>query len=279
VAPISSPTRADAAAGGKDRAAGVVIFTSLAFQPGARLLAAGAANGAVRLWDLDQDVSARLDTGGKKVLAVAFSPDGAVLAAGLGQLGGALLWDMRRQDEPPRKACRDREVRALAFSPGGKILACGTGQGDVQLRNPAGPPAAGDDLPPPSSRDAAMKELVVSAPATAINAVRFSPDGLWLAAGSGDGSVRLWSLDGQSAEPIVLQGHEGWVWALAYSPDGTRLLSGGEDRTVRLWSPRSELLAARICRQLHRDLTGEERRLHLPPDLQLEPGTTCKPSS
>jgi WD40 repeat protein len=279
VAQGGDSARAEAAGGGKDRAAGVVIFSSLAFQPGARLLAAGAADGAVRLWDLDQGVSARLDSGGKKVLAVAFSPDGAVLAAGLGQLGGALLWDMRRQGDPPRKACRDREVRALAFSPSGKILACGTGQGDVQLRSPAGPPAAGDDLPPPSSREAAMKELVVSGPATAFNAVRFSPDGLWLAAGSGDGSVRLWSLDGQSAEPIVLQGHEGWVWALAYSPDGMRLLSGGEDRTVRLWSPRSELLAARICRQLHRDLTGEERRLHLPPDLQLETGATCKPSS
>jgi WD40 repeat protein/energy-coupling factor transporter ATP-binding protein EcfA2 len=279
VAPGGDAARADAAAGGKDRAAGAVIFSSLAFQPGARRLAAGAADGTVRLWDLDQGVAARLDTGGKKVLAVAFSPDATLLAAGLGQQGGALLWDMRRQGSPPGKACRDREVRALAFSPNGKVLACGTGQGDVQLRNPAGPPTPGDDLPGPAARDASMKDLVVPGAATAINAVRFSPDGGWLAAGSGDGSVRLWSLGGKSAEPIVLQGHESWVWALAYSPDGARLLSGGEDRTVRIWSPRSEQLAARICRQLHRDLTEEERRRYLPSDLQTEPGSPCKPST
>ncbi|HEV3076164.1 MAG TPA: hypothetical protein VHB47_17215 [Thermoanaerobaculia bacterium] len=279
VAPGGDSGRAEAAAGGKDRAAGAVIFSSLAFQPEARLLAAGAADGTVRLWDLDQGVAARLDTGGKKVLAVAFSPDGRLLAAGLGQQGGALLWDMRRQGDPPGKACRDREVRALAFSPSGKVLACGTGQGDVQLRNPSGPREAGDDLPGPAARDAPRKEIVVPGPATAINAVRFSPDGAWLATGSSDGSVRLWSLGGKSAEPIVLQGHESWVWALVYSPDGTRLLSGGEDRTVRVWSPRSELLATRICHQLHRDLTEEERRRYLPSDLQPETGATCRPSS
>jgi energy-coupling factor transporter ATP-binding protein EcfA2 len=279
VAPGGDSGRPGTGAGGNDRAGGAVIFSSLAFQPGARVLAGGTADGAVRLWDLDQGVATRLDTGGKKVLAVAFSPDGGLLAAGLGQRGGALLWDMRRQGSPPVHACGGREVRALAFTPGGKVLACGTGQSEVQLRNPAAPPAAGDDLPGPAARDASMKEIVVPGPATAINAVRFSPDGAWLATGSGDGSVRLWRLDAKSAEPIVLQGHESWVWTLAYSPDGTRLLSGGEDRTVRIWSPRSELLAARICRQLHRDLTEEERRRYLPSDLQPETGATCKPGS
>ena len=168
-------------------------------------------------------------------------------------------------------------MRALAFSPNGKVLACGSEQGDVQLRNPAGPPAASDDFAGPAADDAPRREIAIPGPPTAINALRFSPDGGWLAAGCGDGMVRLWSLRSKTAEPIVLGGHESWVWALAYSPDGTRLLSGGEDRSVRIWSPRSELLAARICRRMHRDLTSEERRRYLPSELRMESGATCPP--
>jgi len=263
------PARAADTAHARDGATGEAAVSSLAFQPGGRLLAAGALDGGIRLWDLDHAaVATRLDAGGKRVLSLACSPDGALLAAGLGQGGGALLWNLRQPASQARVTCSGKDVRAVAFSPNGKILACGTGQGDVLLENPAGPG-------PPAGIGAA----VIRGPATAINFLRFSPDGGWLATAEGDGSARLWSLRRPAAGPVVLPGHESWVWAVAFSPDGSKLLTGSEDRTIHVWSPHSAQLATRICRQLHRDLTADERARYLPIELRSERAATCPPGA
>jgi len=244
-----------------------VIVSALAFQPGGRILAAGGSDGAVRLWDLDHPAAVvRLDGKGKRVLSLAFSPDGATVAAGLGQGGGALLWSVRQGAAEARPACAGKEVRALAWEPDGKILACGTGEGEVLIQEPAVQQATG-------------RAAVLRGPVAALNALRFSPDGEWLAAAGGDGSTRLWNVRRPADGPIVLPGHQSWVWAVAFSPDGTKLLSGSEDRTIHVWSPRSDLLAERICRQVHRDLTPEERQKYLPPELRSEKAATCPPSA
>ena len=79
-------------------------------------------------------------------------------------------------------------------------------------------------------------------------AVRFSPDGNFLAAGSFEGSVRPWDSTGTSfTELPPLKGHDGWVQCIVFHPDGKRLFSAdtwgrvtcspfGEKEANPLWS-------------------------------------------
>ncbi len=67
-----------------------------------------------------------------------------------------------------------------------------------------------------------------------VHAVAFSPDGMFLASGAGDHSVRGW--DARGGQPVgALPGHTGRVSSVAFSPDGGLLASAGFDKSVRLW--------------------------------------------
>jgi WD40 repeat protein len=82
----------------------------------------------------------------------------------------------------------------------------------------------------------------LSGPPAAFRAIAFSPDSTLVAAGSDDGSIRIW--DTATANPYSRPlagpaGHTGKVLAVAFSPDGTLLASGGEDQIIRLWDMRS----------------------------------------
>ncbi|MFM9965243.1 MAG: WD40 repeat domain-containing protein [Planctomycetaceae bacterium] len=74
----------------------------------------------------------------------------------------------------------------------------------------------------------------VRGPASAVNAVAFSPDGELLASGHDDGSIRLWDA-ATGRELQQLTGHQDYVRSVSFSPDGARLASGSDDGTIRLW--------------------------------------------
>ena len=78
-------------------------------------------------------------------------------------------------------------------------------------------------------------------PPSQIMSLAWSSTGHLVATGSGDFSVRTWSLDptGAPRRSDALRGHAGAVDAVAWSPTAPAVLaSGATDRTVRLWDTR-----------------------------------------
>src|SRR5262249_32954793 len=71
------------------------------------------------------------------------------------------------------------------------------------------------------------------------NAVAFSPDGKWVASGSGIGVIRIWETGTGKELRHFGSGDQGKVNAVAFSPDGTLLASANSDKSVRLWEVRT----------------------------------------
>lgn len=195
---------------------------SLAFSPVGSLVASGASDGRVIVWDsLSGDIVHEAKMDGESIGAIAFHPDGAFLAAGSHE-GYVRVFDLAEGLMPVTSWDEQGRITALALTPDGQTLAWSSYDGWF---------ATGWVAPVPA--DSATGQLFI---------FRISPDGRTVAVAGTGPAILLHDL-ASPANPIGLpHGDRQGVWSLAFSPDGRTLaaaLAGG----VQLWDvPERRLL-------------------------------------
>ncbi|MFB2934495.1 AAA-like domain-containing protein [Aerosakkonemataceae cyanobacterium BLCC-F154] len=63
--------------------------------------------------------------------------------------------------------------------------------------------------------------------------VNFSPNNQIIASGGREGTVKLWTKNGQLIR--TLRGHKNAVWGVVWSPNGELIVSTSEDKTAKIW--------------------------------------------
>ena len=68
------------------------------------------------------------------------------------------------------------------------------------------------------------------------NALAFSPDGRWIAAGGTSGDVAIWEVATGTVVAAYERPHTSTVSAVAFSPDGGRFATISYDGTILIWA-------------------------------------------
>lgn len=156
------------------------------------------------------------------ISALAFSPDGEVLAGGRAD-GSICLWSLRGEDKPVLLKGHNDWVLCLCFSPDGKWLASGGRDNQVLVWD---------------WRKRSVK-MSLKGHGSWVECIAFSPDGAQLASGSDDNTVRMWDLNtGQELRKLsAWQG--GIITCVTFSADAQSILAGSHKEMVWMWDTKT----------------------------------------
>jgi len=215
-------------------------INALAFNKASSVFVTASADGTACAWQINKDVSKIFCTASNQspVNAVAFSPDGSLIAmgdqSGLVQTldpatgsvlhtyqrvkprnGTVQLVDIKDKNLPSEYTALEIPVRKLSFRPpnGGQV-AVAYDDGEIPVFN--------------------ANTGKISAPLYTghrPNVMGFSLNGTWLVVGSETGGVSIWNLSSPNEKfPSFL--HRGGVLALAFSSKDNKVATAGNDNTA-----------------------------------------------
>lgn len=212
------------------------VINSVSFTPDSRMLAAGCADGTIRVWDLSTGEHKHTFTRREYryvregVDSVSFTPDGRTLASATGY--HLDLWDMvtgTRKQSPTAHESRDPDSLPYVilnsgegvFSPDRKTIAS-WGTDAIQLWN---------------IRTRKRTQTITVERKGNKRAMAFSQDGATLATVCEEEPIRLWDVH-TGSEKQMISVDTPTLWNLpqmVFSPDGTTLAIYNIDENIRLW--------------------------------------------
>jgi WD40 repeat protein len=247
------------------------IYNNLAYSPDGKLLAAGGYGNTVRFWDTATGKELNESRGSQNpIFWIGFANrDKSLLAAGN---GGARIWDLGTDEEPPATSGRFGDKLALGetytLSPDGRTLALGRTNEQVRFVDVASGEMEGLSPQDPKGRcvgfmpnggqifimDRSGQTVVLWSRLAGREIRRFvghvayirtaavSPDGRYLATSSQTSDLRRGKPQPDDSTRLwdVATGRERWrlpmsSWTLAFSPDGRLLAGGGVNRSIQIW--------------------------------------------
>jgi WD40 repeat protein len=196
-----------------------------AFSPDGQSIVASK-DGTIKLWSRDRQEWRVLATQ-TKVDRLAFSPDNQTIAA-RSRDGTIKLWSRDGQELQSFPSPEGYSSEGFAFSPDGQIIA--TGSITATAFSNAQTITLGRNGTTLYNRNGSFKAFLPAQ--TEVRSITFSPDGQTIAAGSTDGTIKLWHPDGRELQTIRAPKD---LNSLAFSPDGQILAVGGREGTT-LWT-------------------------------------------
>lgn len=245
-AEASAAVAGSANTGSVANANGDLYIRSVCFSSDGKLLATGAEDKLIRIWDLSTKRIIKILRGHEQdIYSLDFFPDGDRLVSGSGDRT-VRIWDLRSSQCSLTLSIEDG-VTTVAVSPDGKLIAAGSLDKTVRVWD-SSTGFLVERLDSGNESGNGHQDSVYS--------VAFSTNGHQIASGSLDRTVKLWNLEGKADSRLVASnngqsygkksscevtyvGHKDFVLSVCLTPDGEYILSGSKDRGVIFWDQQS----------------------------------------
>ncbi|MEO1373067.1 MAG: neuraminidase-like domain-containing protein [Cyanobacteria bacterium J06635_10] len=190
------------------------------FSPDGTLLASGAADGKIKIWNLKTGQVIRTLEGHTGIAnSVNFSPDGALL--GYGATDRKIkIWNLKTGQVIHTLEGHTGLVNSVNFSPDSALLASGCNSNEIKIWN---------------VETGQLIHTLEGFTLHVVRSVNFNHDGSLLAAIGRGREIKIWNVEtGQVIR--TLEGDTKQVNSINFSPDGALLASVGIDKKIKIWN-------------------------------------------